>query len=177
MKFIHITLALATTTTLTYSAPTESSISCQVLTATNQVRTLHDVSQMLLGSTKLDDAACHTCQLMIDNNNLAHVLYDKLLEKQTYPRERAIAFGYIGSETAETILYQYIGDANATHAVQQWASSRGHLMNLLGEYEHIGSCACTDSAEAKVYYVQEFGSGFGLRGRNCIVSFYDKSHR
>jgi uncharacterized protein YkwD len=153
----------------TYSPPSQtgnvksdSSVTCKVLAGTNEVRRRNGKPGNLQGSKELDDAACHTCKLMMDNNDLAHELYDKTLGKTTSPGERCSAAGYNWRATAENILFNrgYGGgpDVKAKRAVKQWEDSPGHFKNMMGDYTHHGSCYCTDT-DGKCYFAQEFGKG------------------
>lgn len=190
MKLILITLASLTLTIMANSAqtrpvgnaapPTTSAYSprrsgqvknrasdeCRVLAGTNNVRAKRGRGP-LRGSFKLDTAACNTCQLMKDNNDLAHDLFDRRKGKVTSPGERATAGGYKWRGTAENILYNKgYGGADPTRAVKQWEDSPGHLKNMVGNYEHQGSCHCTDT-DGRVYYAQEFGRGDSVGDYTC----------
>jgi uncharacterized protein YkwD len=137
----------------------DSSMTCQVLAGTNKVRERNGKTGNLQGSKELDDAACNTCKLMMDNNDLAHDLYDKTLERVTSPGQRCVASGYNGRGTAENILFnKRYGPPNAKRAVAQWAKSPGHFQNMMGDYTHHGSCHCTDT-DGRCYFAQEFGKG------------------
>jgi uncharacterized protein YkwD len=188
MKFLlSITLALTTATLVlanqaetnpngggggTYSPPSQtgnvksdSSMTCQVLAGTNDVRERNGKPGNLKGSKELDDAACHTCKLMMDNDDLAHDLYDKTLGKGTTPGERCSEAGYNWFACAENILFNKgYGPPNAKRAVKQWEDSPGHFKNMMGDYTHHGSCHCTDT-DGRCYFAQEFGKG----DSNCGV--------
>lgn len=140
----------------------DSSMACQVLECTLQVRQKYGQNKPLYGNTELDNAACRTCDLLVASNTLSHDLYG------LSAADRVAQSGYNYRSTGENILYyQGQGGENARKACKQWEESPGHLQNMLkGSYTHHGACSCV-GRNGRVYFAQSFGSGDSTAQYQC----------
>lgn len=130
-----------------YGAVPTHKFACSVLQGTNSHRA-SKYRKPLLGDRRLDKSAMLICQNMARLNDLDHNAGGNT------PGQRLEMMGYDWNKVAENIYDETgYGPPDPSRAVNGWIKSPGHEVNMVGDYDHMGSAYCT-GAGGKVYWAQ-----------------------